>query len=146
MQAWVAFTITALALAAILALFLPRRQLLLLGIAAVAGVIATMLFDWRAAPLHSYVDRMIYLISALCVVSAILSYLWPWKAWQWGLVPFLADAIWQLLGPYSTVAWGKLGPIPYVFPFYSAVLLAILPIVAAELAAYFTRRHQAKPT
>ena len=146
MQAWVAFTVTALALAAILALFLPRRQLLLLGIAAAAGITATMQFDWRAAALHSYMDRMIYLISALCVVSAILSYLWPWKAWQWGLVPFLADAIWQLLGPYSTVAWGKLGPIPYVFPFYSAVLLAILPIVAAELAAYFTRRRQAKPT
>ncbi len=146
MQAWVAFTVTALALAAILALFLPRRQVLLLGIAAVAGIVATMLFDWRTAPLHSYVvDQMTY-ISALCVVSAILGYLWPWKAWQWGLTPFLADATWQVLGPYSTVAWGNLGPIPYIFPFYSAVLLAILPIVAAELAAYFTRRHQAKPT
>ena len=146
MQAWVAFTVTALALAAIIALFLPRRQLLLLGIAAAAGIVATMLLDWRAAPLHLYVNRMICLIATLCVVSAILGCLWPWKAWQWGLVPFLADAIWQVLGPYSTAAWGELGPIPYVFPFYSAVLLAILPIVAAELAAYFTRRRQAKPT
>lgn len=146
MQAWVAFTVTALALAAILALFLPRRQLLLLGIAAAAGIIAAMLLDWRAAALHNYVGQMIYLISALCVVSAILGYLWPWQAWQWGLVPFLADAIWQVLGPYSTVAWGNLGPIPYIFPYYSAVLLAIPPIVSAELAAYFTRRRQAKPT
>ena len=142
MQAWVAFTATALALAAILALFLPRRQLLLLGIAAVVGIVAPVLFDWRAS---QGVVQVIYLISALCVVSAILSYLWPWKAWQWGLMPFLADAIWHVLGPYSTVASGNLGPIPYIFPFYSAVLMAILPIVAAELAAYFTRRHQAKP-
>jgi hypothetical protein len=146
MQAWVAFTVTALALAAILALFLPPRQLLLLGIAAAAGIIAPMLFDWRAASPSSYVGQMIYLICALCVVSAILGYLWPWKAWQWGLVPLLADAIWQVLGPYSTAAWRELGPIPFIFPFYSAVLLAIPPIVAAELAAYFTRRRQAKPT
>jgi hypothetical protein len=146
MQAWVPFTVTALALAGILALFLPGRQVLLLGIAAAAGITATMLFDWRATPLHNYVQQMTYLISALCVVSAILSYLWPWKAWQWGLMPFLADATWQVLGPYSTMAWGNLGPIPYIFPFYSAVFLAILPIVAAELTAYFTRRRQAKPT
>ena len=142
MQAWVAFTATALALAAILALFLPRRQLLLLGIAAVAGIVAPVLFDWRAS---QGVVQVIYLISALCVVSAILSYLWPWKAWQWGLMPFLADAILHVLGPYSRVGPSGLGPIPYIFPFYSAVLMAILPIAAAELAAYFTRRHQAKP-
>jgi hypothetical protein len=49
MQSWVAFTVTALALAAILALFLPRRQLLLLGIAAVGGIVASVLFDWRAS-------------------------------------------------------------------------------------------------
>jgi hypothetical protein len=143
MQAWVAFTVTALALAAILALFLPRRQLLLLGLAAMAGIVAPVLVDWRAS---QGVVQLIYLIAALCVVSAILSYLWPWKAWQWGLMPFLADAIWYVLGPYSTVASGNLGPIPYIFPFYSAVLMAILPIVAAELVAYLTRRHQAQPT
>jgi hypothetical protein len=137
MQAWVAFTVTALALVAILALFLPGRQVLLLGIAAAAGIIAATLFHWH---------QMIYLISAVCVVSAVLGYLWPWKAWQWGLVPFLANAIWQILGPYSTVAWTNLGPIPYFFAFYSNLFLAILPMVAAELVAYFTRRRQAKPT
>jgi hypothetical protein len=142
MQAWVAFIVTALVLAAVLALFLPRRQLLLLGIAAVAGIVAPVLFDWRA---FQGVAQVPYLISALCVVSAILSYLWPWKAWQWGLMPFIADAIWYVLGPYSTIASGNLGPIPYIFPFYSAVLMAILPIVTAELVAYFTRRHQGKP-
>jgi hypothetical protein len=140
MEAWVPFAATALASAAILALFLPRRQLLLLGIAAVAGIVAPVLFNWRAS---QGAVQVIYLISALCVVSAILSYLWPWKAWQWGLMPLLADALWQTIGPYSTVHWGRLGPIPYIFPLYSAVLMAILPIVTAELVAYFTRRRQA---
>src|SRR5262245_43249471 len=143
MEGWIIFTATALVLAAILALFLPRRQLLLLGIAAVAGIVGPVLFDWRAS---QGVAQVIYLILALCVVSAILSYLWPWKAWQWGLVPFLADAILHVLGPYSRVGPSNLGPIPYIFPFYSAVLMAILPIVVAELAAYYTRRRQAKPT
>ena len=143
MEAWVAFTATALAFGAILALFVPRRQLLLLAVAAVAGIVAPVLFEWRAS---QGVVQVIYLISALCVVSAILSYLWPWKAWQWGLMPFLADALWQVMGPYSTAHWGRLGPIPYIFPFFSAVLMAILPIAAAELAAYLTRRHQATPT
>ena len=141
-MAWITFTATALAFAAILALFLPHRQLLLLGIAAMAGIVAPVLFDWRAS---QGVVQVFYLISALCVVSAILGYLWPWKAWQWGLMPFLADALWQVMGPYSTAHWGRLGPISYIFPFYSAVLMAILPIVAAELTAYFTRRYQAKP-
>ena len=140
MEASVAFTATALAFAAILALFVPHRQLLLLAIAAVAGIVAPAVFDWRGS---QGVVQAIYLISALCVVSAILGHLWPWKAWQWGLMPFMADALWQVIGPYSTAHWGRLGPIPYIFPFYSAVLMAILPIVAAELAAYFTRRREA---
>jgi hypothetical protein len=109
MEAWVAFTATALAFAAILALFVPHRRLLLLGIAAVAGIVAPVLFEWRTS---QGVVQVIYLISALCVVSAILGYLWPWMARQWGLMPFLADALWQVMGPYSTAHWGRLGPIP----------------------------------
>jgi hypothetical protein len=99
MQSWFAFAVAALALVAILALFLSRRHVLLLSIAAAAGIIATMQFDWRAAPLHSYVYKMTLMILAVSVVSAILGYLSPSKAWQWGLVPFLADAIWQVWGP-----------------------------------------------
>lgn len=142
MQSWVSFAVAMFGLAAMLALFVPHRQLLLLGIAAVAGIVAPILFDWRAS---QGATQVIYLIASLCVVSAILSHLWPRKAWQWGLVPFLADAIWQVVGPYSTVAPGNLGPLSYFLPFYSAVLMAILPMAVAELAAYFTRRRQARP-
>lgn len=147
MQHWASFAAVVFIVVAILALFLPRRQMLLLGIAAVAGIVATMLFDWRVPQRPSEVTyQVISLISAVCVVSAILGYLWPWKAWQWGLTPFLADAIWQVAGPYSTVGWGNLGPIPYVFPFYAAVLLAIPAIIAAEVTAYIARRRQKTPS
>jgi hypothetical protein len=72
MQAWVAFTVTALR---------PRRDPCPVPSASTAasarycgggGQAAPVLFDWRAS--QGFV-QVIYLISALCVVSAILSYL-----------------------------------------------------------------------
>src|SRR5256885_2014691 len=106
MQHWAPFAAVVFIVVAILAFFLPRRHLLLLGIAAVAGIVAPVLLDWRMPQRPTEVThQVIYLISALCIVSAILGYLWPWKAWQWGLTPCLADAIWYVAGPYSTIAW-----------------------------------------
>jgi hypothetical protein len=125
----------------ILALFLPRRKVLLLGIAALAGPVAFVSVEWLVSPRDAFVTA----VPALCVVSAILGYLWPRKAWQWGLTPFLAQAIWYVLGPTSTVKWGNLGPISYVFPFYAAVLAAIPAMIAAEVAAYIARRRQKPP-
>ena len=79
---------------------------------------------------------------ALCALAAISGYEWPRQAWQWGVAPFLATAVWSVAGPHATVQWGNLGPIPYVFPFYLAALAAIPAIIAAELAAYIARRRQ----
>lgn len=62
MLAWSA----ALALVAILALFVPRRQLLLLGIAAVAGIATPGLFDWRGS---QGLVQMIWLIFSLCFAN-----------------------------------------------------------------------------
>jgi hypothetical protein len=130
--------------AGLLALFLPSKQLLLLGIAFAAGIVAETLVDWWTpadAPGEVYQIRYILtVLPSLCAVAAILGYLWPRKAWQWGLVPFLAAAVWNVAGPYSTVRWGNLGPIPFVFSFYVAAWTAIPAIIAAELAAYIARR------
>ena len=125
---------------AILALFLPRRYLLLLGSAALAGIVAFVLVKWIVFP-RDDVTTLLVTVPILCVVSAILGYVWPRKAWQWGLMPFLAQAIWLVMGPYSNLKWGNLGPIPYVFPFYMAVLFAIPAMIAAEVAAYLARRR-----
>ena len=136
--AWAAFAVVVLPVFLILALFLPRRKVLLLGIAALAGIVTFVLVEWLVPSRNAFVTAL----PALCVVSAILGYVWPRKAWQWGLTPFLAHAIWQVLGPYSHGKWGNLGPIPYVFPFYAAVLAAIPAMIAAEVAAYIVRRRQ----
>jgi hypothetical protein len=137
MQHWAPFAATVFIVVAILALFLPRRHVLLICTAALAGIVAFILVEWLVSPRNAYF--FVIAVPALCVVSAILGYVWPRKAWQWGLTPFLAQAIWQVLGPYSNVKWSNLGPIPYVFPFYSAVLLAIPAIFAAEVAAWWRR-------
>lgn len=143
------FAASVLVAAGLLALFLPSKKLLLLGIAFVAGIVAQILFDWwtpKNAPGEVYQIRYVLtVLPSLCALAAMLGYLWPRKAWQWGLVPFLATAIWNVAGPYSTVSWGNLGPIPFVFPFYVAALTAIPAVIAAELAAYIARRGARSP-
>jgi hypothetical protein len=132
--------------AGLLALFLPSKQVLLLGIAAALGIIAEVLVDWwtpAKTPGEVYQIRyMLTALPALCALAAVLGYRWPWKAWQWGLAPFLATAVWNVAGPYAAIQWGNLGPIPYLFPFYIAALAAIPAMTAAELAAYIARRRQ----
>ena len=139
MQHWVSLATTYFIVFAFLAPFLSRKHVLLLVTAALAGTVAFVLVEWLASPRDVWNTFLVTAVPALCVVSAILGYVWPRKAWQWGLTPFLALAIWQVLGPYSNVKWGNLGPISYVFPFYTAVLLAIPAIIAAEVAAWWRR-------
>ena len=140
------FAAIVLAIAALLALFLPSRQLLLQGIAAATGIAAQVLVDaWTPANAPGELYQIRYVLTALpalCALAAILGYLWPRKAWQWGLTPFLAGAMWNVAGPYSTLRWGNLGPIPYLFSFYAAAGAAIPAITAAELAAFAARRRQ----
>jgi hypothetical protein len=140
------FAAIVLAAAGLLALFLPSKQLLLLGIAVAGGIAAQVLVDaWTPANAPGEAYQLNYVLTALpslCALAAILGYLWPRKAWQWGLTPFLAGAIWNVAGPYSTLRWGNLGPIPYLFSFYAAAGAAIPAIIAAELAAFAARRRQ----
>ena len=137
------FATTFLVAAGLLALFLPSKHVLLLGLAAAMGIIAQLLLDWRTpAKTPGEVYQIRYMLPALFALAAILGYRRPRQAWQWGVAPFLATAVWNGAGPFAAVKWGNLGPIPYVFPFYLATLAAIPAITAAELAAYIARRHQ----
>jgi hypothetical protein len=144
------FAVTFLAAAGLLALFLPSKQVLLLGLAAATGIVAEVLVDWwtpAKTPGEVYQIRyMLTALPALCALAAVLGYRWPHQAWQWGLAPFLATAVWKVAGPDATLRWGNLGPIPYLFPFYIAALAAIPAIAAAELAAYVARRRQKAPS
>ena len=139
------FAVIVIVCAGLLTLFLPSKQVLLLGIAVAMGIVAEVLVDWWTpanAPGEVYqIKYILTALPAMCALAAILGYLWPRKAWQWGLAPFLATALWNVAGPYSTVRWGNLGPIPYVFSFFAATGAAIPAIIAAELAAYTARRR-----
>jgi hypothetical protein len=135
------FAIFILAAAGLLALFLPSKQVLLIGLAAASGIFADVLVDWWTR--GAYQTRYILtVLPFLCALAAFLGYLWPWKAWQWGLVPFLAAAIWNVAGPYATASSGNLGPFSYVFTFYAAAWAAIPAIIVAELAACIARRRR----
>src|SRR4029078_4528268 len=92
MQHWASFAATVFIVVAILALFLPRRQVLLLCAAALAGIVAFVLVEWLGSPRNAY----FFVISApaLYALSAILGYVWPTQAWQWGLAPCLRTAHW----------------------------------------------------
>jgi hypothetical protein len=140
------FAVTFLVAAGLLALFLPSKHVRLLGLAAAMGVIAQLLVEWwTPAKTPGEVYQIRYMLTALpvlCAFAAMLGYLRPRQAWQWGLAPFLATAVWNVAGPYAELKWGNLGPIPYLFPFYLAALAAIPAITAAELAAYIARRRQ----
>ncbi len=135
------FVTIVLVAAGLLALFLPSKQVLLIGIAAAAGIFSEILVDWWAPGEKYQIRYLLTALPSLSALEAILGYLWPWQAWQWGLVPFLAAAIWNVARPYATVKWGNLGPIPYLFTFYAATWAAIPAIIASELAAYARRRR-----
>jgi hypothetical protein len=144
-MAFPSFAIFVLVIAGLLALFLPLRQVLLIGVAAAAGIFADVLVGWWTKGAYQ-TGYILGVLPFLCALAALLGYLWPWKAWQWGLVPFLAAAFWNVAGPYATVRWGNLGPIPYLFPFYVAAWAAIPAIIAAEFAAYARRRRPSRET
>ena len=80
------FAAIVLAIAALLGLFLPSRQLLLLGIAVAGGIAAQILVDaWTSANAPGELYQIRYVLTALpalCALAAILGYLWPRKAWQ----------------------------------------------------------------
>ena len=139
------FAVTCLIVAGLLALFLPAKQVLLLGLSAAMGIVAQLLVELSLpakTPGEVYQIRyMLTALPALCALAAISGYRWPRQAWQWGVAPFLATAVWNVAGPYAAVSWGNLGPIPYLFPFYLAALAAIPAIIAAEVAAYVARRR-----
>ena len=117
------FAVTFLAAAGLLALFLPSKQVLLLGLAAATGIVAEVLVDWwtpAKTPGEVYQIRyMLTALPALCALAAVLGYRWPHQAWQWGLAPFLATAVWKSRAPTQHSDGATLGRSPICFRFTS---------------------------
>ena len=78
------FTAIFVVIAGLLALFLPSKQVLLLGIAAALGIVAEVLVDWwtpAKTPGEVYQIRyMLTALPALCAFAAMLGYRRPRQA------------------------------------------------------------------
>ena len=125
------------------------RKLLLLAAAALAGIATFILVERHtgcfsiscatAGSLEAF--RLWYWLAAipvLCIMSGILGYLSPGKAWIWGLTPLLAQWAWEV--PGSSIGTGNLGPFAHVVVLMQYALSAIPGAVVAEIGAYLSRR------
>src|SRR6267142_3139431 len=99
------------------------RKVLLLGAAALAGIAALVLVERHTgcsssscamAGAHEAFRFWYWLVAipALCIMSGLLGYLSPGKAWIWGLTPLAAQWVWEELG--SSIGTGNLGPFAHV--------------------------------
>jgi hypothetical protein len=125
-------------------------KMLYLVAAALAGIVALDLVERNAgctidvcktASLEAF--RFWYWLAAvpaLCIVSGVLGYLSPSKAWIWGLAPMAAQWVWEV--PGSSVGNGNLGPFAYVVVLIGYALSAIPSIIVAEIAASVSRRRK----
>lgn len=71
-------------------------------------------------------------IPALCLVSAVMGYLSPERAWRWGAIPLGAQLVCMLV----TQGPGNLLPLGLIV----GGILAVPPILAARLGAFIHRR------
>jgi hypothetical protein len=71
-------------------------------------------------------------IPAVCLLSSILGYLSPDRAWRWGVVPMIAQQAWML----ATQGVGNLLPLGIIV----GGILAIPSILTARLGAFIHRR------
>ena len=116
-------------LAGILAIVLVRRSTgCTVDVCTTAEMEAFRLWYWLAAT------------PALCIVAAALGYRSPRKAWIWGLLPLAAQWLWDV--PGSSVGTGNMGPVAHLVVLIMYALSAIPSVIAAEIAAYVSRRKR----
>jgi hypothetical protein len=75
----------------------------------------------------------------LCVMSAAFAYHVPRQVWLWGVAPLLGQWLWVLVGQGAQIGAGNLGPFAHVVVFGQYALSAIPCVIAAEIAAYWSR-------
>jgi hypothetical protein len=71
-------------------------------------------------------------IPALCLVSLVMGYLSPDRAWRWGAIPLGAQTAWM----FATQGFGNLWPLGLIV----SGIFAVPPILAARLGAFIHRR------
>lgn len=71
-------------------------------------------------------------IPTLCLVSFMMGYLSPERAWRWGAVPLGAQTLWM----FATQGLGNLWPLGLIV----SGIFAVPPILAARFGAFIHRR------
>ena len=103
-------------------------------IAAAAGILVWVMVSSISGRGEAW-DSPVYFqigISVLCIMSAVMGYLSPDRAWRWGAVPLGAQTLWM----FATQGLGNLWPLGLIVSGISAVP----PILAASSGTFFGRR------
>ena len=111
-----------------------KKDYWLYGIAAVSGILVWVLVSSISGRREAW-DSAAYFqvgIPALCLVSAVMGYLAPDRAWRWGAIPLGAQLVWMLV----TQGPGNLLPLGLIV----GGILAVPPILAARLGAFIHHR------
>ena len=111
-----------------------KKDYWLYGIAASVGILVWVVVATMSGRREAW-DSAAYFqvgIPALCLVSAVMGYLAPDRAWRWGAIPLGAQLVWMLV----TQGPGNLLPLGLIV----GGILAVPPILAARLGAFIHRR------
>jgi hypothetical protein len=103
--------------------------------AATSGVLTWVLVSAVSGRVEAWDSGLYFTLGmpVVCIVSLVLGFLEPRRAWRWGAVPLLAQFLWMLLsqGP------GNLLPLGIVV----FVVLSGPSIAAAWIGAFFAKRR-----
>jgi hypothetical protein len=104
-------------------------------VAAASGVLTWVLVSAISGRVEAWDSGLYFSIGmpVVCIVSLVLGFLEPRRAWRWGAVPLLGQFLWMLL----TQGPGNLLPLGIVV----FVVLSAPAIVAARIGAFVANRR-----
>jgi hypothetical protein len=79
----------------------------------------------------------------LCVMAAAFGAWVPRRAWRWGVAPLLGQWLWEVAVHGDQIGIGNLGPFAHLVVFGQYALTAIPCVIAAEVAASWSRTRSA---
>ncbi|MEJ0075535.1 MAG: hypothetical protein WDO17_08820 [Alphaproteobacteria bacterium] len=117
------------------------RDVLVLAFAAAIGSWYMALLEGKGASFQSW--YWLVVMPGMCAVAAGLGFQFPRHAWRWGAALLFGQWIWVIFTQGSQIGIGNLGPFAHVVVFAQYALSAIPCIIAAEIAAYWSRSRSA---
>lgn len=111
-----------------------KKDTWLYGLAAAAGILVWVAVSSMSGRREAW-DSPAYFqvgIPVLCLVSVVLGYFSPDRAWRWGAVPLGAQTAWM----FVTQGIGNLWPLGLIM----GGILAVPPVLAARFGAFIHRR------